>query len=135
MHALRKVQTISKLSLRMALRWALRCQPSTKPRLPRWLKQHMPRGRAVTHVQTLEAARQALTAGTDGLAHIFVDTVPDESFVNAAVASELFVIATLAVFQQIGNEPLDTSIMEDSHLSPYLTASDLQTLATPYSGF
>jgi hypothetical protein len=90
---------------------------------------------ALVHVQTLAAAQQALAAGADGLAHIFVDAPPDETFVNNAVSSGLFVIPTLAVFQSIGGEPLDASIIEDPYLAPYLTQPDLQLLSNPYTGF
>lgn len=93
---------------------------------------------SVVHVQTLEAAQMALDAGANGLAHIFSDAVPDAEFVDQAVANNLFVVPTLAVFQHIGNDPTaptDTSITEDPHLAPYLTVADLQSLGSPYSGF
>ncbi|MCE7984434.1 MAG: hypothetical protein DYG89_24950 [Caldilinea sp. CFX5] len=90
---------------------------------------------ALVHVQTLAAAEEALAAGADGLAHIFVDAVPDDAFVEQAVASGLFVIPTLAVFQNIGDEPADRSVIDDPHLAPYLTDADLQSLTTPYAGF
>src|SRR5699024_10048299 len=86
----------------------------------------------VTHVQTLAAAREALAAGTDGLAHIFIDEVADDEFVAQAVAADLFVIPTLTVFQSIGGEPVDVSISEDEALRPYLTPTDLQNLSAPY---
>ncbi len=90
---------------------------------------------ALVHVQTLAAAEQALAAGADGLAHIFVDAVPDDSFVARAVAANLFIVPTLTVFQHIGDEPLDQTVLEDPQLSPYLTETDVQLLTNPYSGF
>lgn len=89
----------------------------------------------VTHVQTLAAAKQALAAGTDGLAHIFVDAVPDEAFVERAVESDLFVIPTLVVFQSIGSEPVDRSLVDDPQVAPYLGPQDVQSLLSPYRGF
>jgi imidazolonepropionase-like amidohydrolase len=90
----------------------------------------------ITHVQTLEMARLALDAGTDGLAHIMVDAVADTAFVQQAVDSGLFVIPTLTVFQSIGaGEPVDQSISGDEFLAPFLSAADLQSLASPYTGF
>ena len=90
---------------------------------------------ALVHVQTLAAAQQALDAGADGLAHIFTDAVPAASFVQQAVDQGFFVIPTLAVFQNIGDEPADLTVIDDPLLAPYLTAADLQSLASPYSGF
>lgn len=89
----------------------------------------------VVHVQTLDAARQAVAAGADGLAHIFVDAVADTDFVHNAVVQGIFVIPTLSVMQHIGHEPLDTTIINDPFLSPYLTSSDIQSLNSPYTGF
>ncbi|MEZ4864938.1 MAG: CIA30 family protein [Caldilineaceae bacterium] len=90
---------------------------------------------ALVHVQTYAAAQEALDAGVDGLAHIFTDAVPDEDFIQQAVDSNLFVIPTLAVFQNIGSEPADRSVIDDPLLSPYLTDADIQSLENPYSGF
>lgn len=89
----------------------------------------------VVHVQTLDAARLALAAGADGLAHIFVDAVADTDFVHSAVVQGIFVIPTLSVMQHMGHEPLDTTVTDDPLLSPYLTSSDIQSLNSPYSGF
>lgn len=89
----------------------------------------------VTHVQTFAAAEEALAAGTDGLAHMFVDAVADDAFVDAAVSAGLFVIPTFVVFQSIGNEGVDTSVSSDPDLAPYLASQDLQNLASPYAGF
>ncbi len=90
---------------------------------------------ALVHIQTLAAAEEALAAGADGLAHGFVDAVPDDAFVAQAVENGLFVIPTLSVFQNIGDEPADLSVSEDPNLAPYLTDTDLQSLAAPYQGF
>ncbi len=86
----------------------------------------------VTHVSTLADAKEAIRAGTDGLAHSFVDAGPDEEFLELARANGLFVIATLVVYQTIGGEPKDTSLSDDPLLAPYLTPFDLQNLATSF---
>ncbi len=90
---------------------------------------------ALVHIQTLTAAQEALDAGADGLAHIFTDGIPDDAFIEQAVASGLFVIPTLAVFQNIGSEPADLTVIDDPLLAPYLTDADRQSLTSPYSGF
>jgi imidazolonepropionase-like amidohydrolase len=90
----------------------------------------------VTHVQTAEAAAMAVSAGTDGLAHMFSDEVPDQALIDAMVANDVFVIPTFSVFQSIGADDLvDTTIAQDERLSPFLSPADLQSLASPYHGF
>ncbi len=90
----------------------------------------------VTHVQTLEAARTALEAGTDGFAHVFSDAVPDAGFVQELVEAGAFVIATLSVFQSVGaNDPIDSTLAEDERFAPYLAPLDLQSLGSPFHGF
>src|SRR5690606_32599687 len=87
----------------------------------------------VTHVQTLEAAQMAIEAGTDGLAHMFSDALPSQELIDQMVAQDVFVIPTLAVFQSIGvDDPVDTSLMDDERIAPYLTPTDLQSLQNPY---
>lgn len=90
---------------------------------------------AVVHVQTLEAAKQAVDAGADGLAHIFSDAVADQEFIEAAVEAGIFVIPTLSVFQSIGGEPADMTLAEDPFIGPLLTQQDRQSLANPLTGF
>jgi hypothetical protein len=91
---------------------------------------------AIAHVQTLEMARIALDAGADGLAHIFVDAIADDAFVQQAVDAGIFVIPTLTVFQKIGTDTgIAESLSEDEFLAPFLSPQDLQNLAAPFSGF
>lgn len=90
----------------------------------------------VTHVQTLAAAETAVRAGTDGLAHMFSDALPSRSLIDTMLAGDVFVIPTLSVFQSIGaDDPLEVDVREDERLAPYLSPTDLQSLASPYSGF
>src|SRR5690606_9406157 len=91
---------------------------------------------AITHVQTVEAAAMAVAAGTDGLAHMFSDALPDQALIDAMVAGDVFVIPTLSVFQSIGvDDPVDTSLAADERLAPFLSSADLQSLQSPYHGF
>ncbi len=90
---------------------------------------------AITHVQTLAAARIALEAGSDGLAHIFTDVVADGEFVAAAAEAGMFVIPTMTVFQSLPDGTVDRSLLEDPDLAPYLSPSDEQSLTRPFAGF
>lgn len=89
----------------------------------------------ITHVQSLEAARQALEAGTDGLGHIFTDEVADDEFVAAAVEAGLFVIPTMTVFQSLPAGTVDESLLNDEHLAPFLSQQDQLMLTQPFAGF
>ncbi len=88
---------------------------------------------AVTHVQTLEAAQIAIDAGTDGLGHMFSDALPPADLVQEMVEQGTFVIPTLSVFQSIGpDDPVDETLANDPHIAPFLTQTDLQSLANPF---
>ena len=50
---------------------------------------------AIAHVTTLAGTQQALSAGVDGMAHLFFDRRPSPAFVAAMAASGAFVIPTL----------------------------------------
>lgn len=90
----------------------------------------------VTHVQDHDAAWIAISSGSDGLAHMFSDTVPSQELVDLMLQQQSFVIATLSVFQSIGvDDPVDSSLATDPNLGPLLAPSDLQSLASPYQGF
>ncbi len=89
----------------------------------------------VTHVQSLAAARLAIEAGTNGLAHVFTDAEPGDEFVTQMASSGGFIIPTLAVWQSIGGEPADRSISGDEALRPFLSPNDLHNLEAPLSGF
>ena len=88
--------------------------------------------RVVTHVSTLNDAKAALRAGTDGLAHSVIDREPDEAVLELAVEGGVFVIATLAVYETIGGEPKGEALSEDPRLEPYLSAFDLQNLESAF---
>ena len=56
---------------------------------------------AVVHVSKLEAARDAVEAGADGLVHIFADKVVDDKLLALMQAKGTFVIPTLSVIASI----------------------------------
>ena len=88
--------------------------------------------RVVTHVSTLEDAKAAIRAGTDGLAHSVVDEEPDEAVLELAVENDVFVIATLAVYETIGGELKGEVLSEDPRLEPYLSTFGLQNLSSAF---
>ncbi len=84
---------------------------------------------AVVHVNTRAAARQALAAGADGLAHLFTDYVVDQPFVQRARNHGLFVVPTLTVLESVWVTPSGASLVTDPRLAPYLTGTEKRALA------
>ena len=93
------------------------------------------RGKLVTvHIGTLAGARDALEAGADGLAHLFVDTMPDPGFGRFAAEHHAFVVPTLAVLQGIAGAGAGGggALRQDPHLAPYLSAGAAASLAASF---
>ena len=83
---------------------------------------------ALVHVMTLAAARDALEAGADGLAHIFLDVPPDGGFAALAAAHHAFVVPTLSVVASMSGVPAGSTLAADARLRPYLSATNLSGL-------
>jgi imidazolonepropionase-like amidohydrolase len=80
--------------------------------------------RTVVHVLKLSDARDALEVSVDGLAHLFVDQLPDPSFVQLAAASRIFAIPTLSVLEGLCGVADQVSLLNDLQLSSYLSSAD-----------
>lgn len=89
---------------------------------------------AVVHVSTLEDGRHAVTAGADGLVHIFADAAVDQAFVAALRARDAFVVPTLSVRTAIAGEGEGQALAEDPRLQPLLTAEQTASLAARFGG-
>lgn len=80
---------------------------------------------AVVHALNLESARHALEEGADGLAHLFVDSLPDAKFVERAARSGLFVVPTLSLLEGYAGNVQRASLADPSvraYLAPPLEA-------------
>jgi tetratricopeptide (TPR) repeat protein len=55
----------------------------------------------ITHALTLDQARDAVKAGTDGLAHVFIDEEIDDQLLQAMQKKDVFCIPTLAVIEAL----------------------------------
>jgi imidazolonepropionase-like amidohydrolase len=73
----------------------------------------------VVHALNLESARHALEEGADGLAHLFVDSVPDAEFLERAARSGLFVVPTLSLLDGYTRDAQQVSLT-DSSTTAYL---------------
>jgi imidazolonepropionase-like amidohydrolase len=60
--------------------------------------------KVVTHVSTLEQAKDAVRAGTDGLAHMIRDKEIDEVLMASMKRRKIFCIPTLAVYDALGSQ-------------------------------
>jgi len=69
---------------------------------------------AIVHVLNLESARHALDEGADGLAHLFVDELPDPAFVDGAARRGLFVVPTLSLLRGVTGLVQPASVTEPS---------------------
>jgi imidazolonepropionase-like amidohydrolase len=83
---------------------------------------------AIVHIGTFENAREAIAAGADGLAHLFVDRLPDAGFAPLVADHRAFVIPTLSVLHSACGEPAGTALVDDAALRPYLNDADVGNL-------
>ncbi len=88
---------------------------------------------AVVHIGSLQGARDAIDAGADGLAHLFIGPSSDPDFGQFVAAHHAFVIPTLTVLHSIcGPESPGVRLISDPHLEPYLTPQDITALKTSF---
>src|SRR5207247_2391308 len=56
---------------------------------------------AIVHIGSLQDSRDAIAAGADGLAHLFVDQPPDGGFGEFVAVYKAFVVPTLTVLESV----------------------------------
>jgi len=78
----------------------------------------------VTHIGSLQQALDAIDAGTDGLAHLFVGPSSSPDFGKIAAAHHVFVVPTLTVLNTICATNFDSELADDPRLKPYLLPSE-----------
>lgn len=84
---------------------------------------------AVVHIGSLQQARDAIDAGADGLAHLFIGEHSDPEFGKFVAAHHAFVIPTLSVLQSIcGMSKEKEALANDPHISEALTTRELENL-------
>src|SRR5262249_50209570 len=77
----------------------------------------------VTHIGSVQQAVDAILAGTDGLAHLFVGATSDPNFGKLAAEHHVFVVPTLTVLQTMCAPKFDAELADDARLKPYLDPS------------
>ena len=83
---------------------------------------------AVVHIGSLQAAREAIEAGADGLMHLFIDRSPDGTFAALVAEHRAFVVPTLCVLASITHVPAGKQLAADRQLQPYLSADAASNL-------
>ncbi len=83
---------------------------------------------AVAHIGSLQGAKDAIAAGVDGLAHLFVDLPPDKEFLALVAQHHAFVVPTLSVLASISGVPTGKALAQDPHLEPYLAQDVIANL-------
>ena len=93
---------------------------------------HQEQALAVVHVGSKQAALEAISAGADGLAHVFADQAIDNTVLEAAVKHGIFVVPTLSVIESLGDGVGGAAIRDDPHLGPLLGAEQHRTLGVSF---
>ncbi|MFQ5721415.1 MAG: CIA30 family protein [Candidatus Aminicenantales bacterium] len=83
---------------------------------------------AVIHAATLQNCIEAMEAGVDGLVHLYFNNAFDPEFGRIAAQKKVFVIPTMSVLETVGGTSGASALVEDPHLSPYLSPLDIQRL-------
>lgn len=88
----------------------------------------------LAHVSSLRGARDVVAAGTDGLAHLFGDTLIDHALVKQIVAQGMFVVPTLTNFAAFEGGAQRRELAADPRVDPFLTAAQRKALTGPPPG-
>ena len=88
---------------------------------------------AVIHAASLKNCEDALKAGVDGLAHLFLDNAYDQDFGTLAAGKKAFAIPTFSVLRTMAGMYDAGSLAQDADLAPYLKPNDAQNLKGSYS--
>lgn len=83
---------------------------------------------AVAHIGSLQGAKDAIEAGVDGLAHLFVDLPPDHEFLSLAAQHHVFVVPTLSVLASVSGVPAGKALAQDPQLERYLSPESISNL-------
>jgi imidazolonepropionase-like amidohydrolase len=83
---------------------------------------------AVVHAASLQDCLDTLSAGADGLAHLYMNDAFDPDFGRKAARQKAFVIPTMTVLEVSAGIKAAAPLAQDPFISPFLKPSDLQSL-------
>ena len=87
---------------------------------------------AVVHIGTLQTAEDAIAAGASGLVHIFADAAGDAVFAKRVLNARAFVTPTLTVIESATGTSTGSSLLKDTRLAPFISASERVSLAASF---
>ena len=76
---------------------------------------------AIVHIGSLQYAREAVEAGADGLAHLFIDRSPDAGFGRLMASHHAFAIPTLTVLESVSGRRGGDALARDPAIAPFLS--------------
>jgi imidazolonepropionase-like amidohydrolase len=85
---------------------------------------------AVVHVLSLQGAKDAVTAGADGLVHLFADHAPDDEFIALVAAHRPFVMPTMSVLAAAAGVSRGPALAKDPRFEPFLSGQAIADLNT-----
>jgi imidazolonepropionase-like amidohydrolase len=86
----------------------------------------------VVHIGSLQQALDAIDAGADGLAHLFIGPASAPDFGRIAAAHHIFVVPTLTVLNTICATSFDSDLADDSRIKPYLLPSEVAAMKASF---
>ena len=86
---------------------------------------------AVVHVSSETAAREAVTAGADGLMHVIEGPGASTDFGRFIAHRHVFVVPTLVALYWICGKSTGPDLAKDPQIQPYLSSQQKTMLATP----
>ncbi|MBE1609207.1 amidohydrolase family protein [Actinopolymorpha pittospori] len=86
----------------------------------------------LAHALTVDATRQVIAAGVDGLTHLFVDGPHTADVVERIAASGAFVVPTLSMLASTTGQSAGTDLARDPRVRSKLPADWLDNLAAPW---
>jgi imidazolonepropionase-like amidohydrolase len=76
---------------------------------------------AVVHISSRQGAREAVEAGADGLAHLFIDRSPEPDFGPLVASHRCFVVPTLTVLESVSGRGGGAALADDPAIAPFLS--------------
>jgi imidazolonepropionase-like amidohydrolase len=86
---------------------------------------------AVIHALTEQKAREAVSAGADGLVHLFMGDSAANDFGRFAAEHHVFVVPTLATLESLCGKSPGPALLADRRLAAHITAEERKTLDRP----
>jgi len=88
---------------------------------------------AVVHVSSEKAAREAVTAGADGLVHVVSGNEASSDFGHFVARRRVFVVPTMVTIYWACGKSTGPEVAKDPQIEPFLSGQQKKALATPSS--